>query len=1543
MATVAIKQTSKFIDVGFQNPLGSFYGYQTGTASNNFGEMSESANGVANNTTNNITASTYTIERTYWQDYITDNLFYVVDGTQPNSGWTRLNINGDLWIRSLATYSTTAVSGKTQWYWGTSTNSFGTTTGADIPWNVEILVDDAVNTALSQTTLSAAETTTVVATLSNAVATKYRIIKVSGATPSVADGGTINARTNNGTINIPTAGLPNAGVTATYQVQVGGPNSQTSDDECWEDASGTNNSFTITRSQIPVGGAPPTERDHGNNPYIAMAGGTIAYATSQGTTTITERNPATDAETTVVTTGSDPARDTFSACSGFIYFADKPVHFYSDGFGHRMVPLTAKGKEFGDYHTRYGNQTYFFYAEQDTNVLIFDNVTGGIEGTSTSSFLLSASSVQTYVRPSSNAATWIFFASDADMVMSKQGNGGDRHVLAPAADYVYYRRGQYVRAVDNSGVTNTTGGSNTPGVSYDTAGDRVVSVAIGDGDGGDSEQGQGDHNLANSYLWPWSLRDFVIVAPNTNTIHVESFASGSWTTEATYELTGTTTSPQSIRRDGDSGFTTQGTNWTGNAATFNASTLWRFRGTDNFGVFVNDNSRDEEAIWGYTATVVTVPTDITFGADPGTSSSSVSITATGANGQGGVIQVSEDNTNWDTNGTAYTFTRGTPKTIYSRRFLSSENIASASTYSEAFTADYLDPDTTIDTIQTQNLLYTQTDFDITIANGSSNTVYEVRSTGYTGTIEGSRTGNGTLTVSDAPAQGGQKTYYVTAYRTTSSGGDGSTRSNIQNFVVNRAAPDTTPDSFNFTDVTAASRSTYQISSVQITGIDATATASVTQNNGNGDFAVDSNPTAPISGYSTANKNITNNQYLHARVLSSDTLGASVSSTFTVGGVSDNFNVTTTSDAADITIGISYFPGDSEIPLPSSLNFSSTPFGSNFTTDAGNTVRFTFFSPDAGVSSVTLSNLDFFTNNNSFTITNGSNSIRTLLSSASANTTDTITATTVGSDVIADTFGITITPLEPDISVSVGNVTMSADATVWSVTVTEETPNTNGSVTVYDVKEGTTTICSRTAAGIIGPISNEVPPFLGVPVDYGLYARVPTSSGGTNSQKFIGTFSVTRGTAPPASDPLLNTYGIAIYDHNENLVTSFAEASSIARKVFTGTAVTSTSQCTEIATGLYSLSAGNSVVLITSDPDGDSTPEGFKTLPYKFISGSTLLLGRELYASSSVSVAVIQTKGATITNDTAPDYGIEIYNENGDLVVDDLAQCFAVREIIDCSSATVIGGSYARFDITLVEGRYPFTAAPPIPALQGPGLRKLTPPTLLFGGNSTYASSYKTVRVMLPVGYSTASGYNLAMLVDKDANPAYYGGASSDYGVQVTDSSGNVTWDSSWRQAVINNVVNANQFTSGCSLLTVYDVETGFDGVNPPLGGVGQSADLSILTNTSGETISITGLNIMDPANTFLLGGGLVGGKVQYYQTYVTGELGQVEPPGFYGGGTHTPSVVITTNSSINLTMDRLGPGPSPPQTNPDGDSSTWGTRVPTSSHPNGFYVFARIT
>lgn len=244
MAIITV--TSKFVEVGAipSSPGGAFYGFLVGA----LGDMNEVVNGSLDNTTDNLHATTTTINDCYYNAFTANNVFLFFNGNNvPNSNWTRMVVNGVSYNRTAGNYNGTSGS-ETRYFWPENTNPFGTTVGADISVDFELDVADTVDNSLSQTSLSANESTTVVATLSNAVTTKYRIIKETGTTPSVGDGGTIDERTDNGTINIPTSGLPTAGNTATYQVQVGAPHSQTTDDECWEDATGTNNSFTITRS-----------------------------------------------------------------------------------------------------------------------------------------------------------------------------------------------------------------------------------------------------------------------------------------------------------------------------------------------------------------------------------------------------------------------------------------------------------------------------------------------------------------------------------------------------------------------------------------------------------------------------------------------------------------------------------------------------------------------------------------------------------------------------------------------------------------------------------------------------------------------------------------------------------------------------------------------------------------------------------------------------------------------------------------------------------------------------------------------------------------------------------------------------------------------------------------------------------------------------------------------------------------------------------------------------------------------------------------------
>ena len=99
------------------------------------------------------------------------------------------------------------------------------------------------------------------------------------------------------------------------------------------------------------------------------------------------------------------------------------------------------------------------------------------------------------------------------------------------------------------------------------------------------------------------------------------------------------------------------------------------------------------------------------------------------------------------------------------------------------------PDDSINTISNQSIDNSATSFSITIGNGGSTTVYEVRTSSYTGTVVGSRTGNGTLTVNNVPPDNSSRTYYLTCRLPVANGGNNSS-SNIQTFSVTTTATPT---------------------------------------------------------------------------------------------------------------------------------------------------------------------------------------------------------------------------------------------------------------------------------------------------------------------------------------------------------------------------------------------------------------------------------------------------------------------------------------------------------------------------------------------------------------------------------------------------------------------------------------------------------------------------------------------------------------------------------------------------------------------------------
>jgi hypothetical protein len=97
------------------------------------------------------------------------------------------------------------------------------------------------------------------------------------------------------------------------------------------------------------------------------------------------------------------------------------------------------------------------------------------------------------------------------------------------------------------------------------------------------------------------------------------------------------------------------------------------------------------------------------------------------------------------------------------------------------------PDTTITDVDTITRPNGSTNHSITIAAGSSNTIYEARTVSASGTVVGTRTGNGAITVASIPSAGTSATYYITGRVTTANGGDNSPVLADTYIVVHEAA------------------------------------------------------------------------------------------------------------------------------------------------------------------------------------------------------------------------------------------------------------------------------------------------------------------------------------------------------------------------------------------------------------------------------------------------------------------------------------------------------------------------------------------------------------------------------------------------------------------------------------------------------------------------------------------------------------------------------------------------------------------------------------
>ncbi len=337
----------------------------------------------------------------------------------------------------------------------------------------------------------------------------------------------------------------------------------------------------------------PGITDHGISDWYCFKTGSATYSAIYPNTEIIEID-SNGNETVKITTGSDPQRGSISITSGKRYFGTKAIHILDEGVNDAIAPVSFAGTYFGNYHIRQNPKTVNIYApHDDINVSVYEDVTGGVTGTATSTFSISRENSDTYVT-TAGTEVYMLLKTDKPAIMTV-GSGADDHVMMPMTNYVYKRRNHHNRTINNTAPAN-----NGTYVSYDTS-LPLFTMEIADGSGSDSAQGIGYEYLSDTFSWGNVLSDYKIVAPYADTtVTVSYWASSQWNVGEVHSLSGTQTSPANVDRDGTNGFGVDGSTISGTASNLaSGANLWKWESTKPIAIIINDNSDDEENLLGW--------------------------------------------------------------------------------------------------------------------------------------------------------------------------------------------------------------------------------------------------------------------------------------------------------------------------------------------------------------------------------------------------------------------------------------------------------------------------------------------------------------------------------------------------------------------------------------------------------------------------------------------------------------------------------------------------------------------------------------------------------------------------------------------------------------------------------------------------------------------------------------------------------------------------------------------------------------------------------
>ena len=335
---------------------------------------------------------------------------------------------------------------------------------------------------------------------------------------------------------------------------------------------------------------------------------------------------------------------------------------------------------------------------------------------------------------------------------------------------------------------------------------------------------------------------------------------------------------------------------TSGTITNNQSINVRLTSSGSFNTSVSTTLTVGDKTGSYTVTTrsqvtASPPTALTLTQTTNTSGTAQTVTAT-ASGGTGTPQVSNDGSNWQSNGHSFSQNRsGSAVTYYAR------NVGEAN--SSVLTATKLVPPVvTLSAIAnfSENSSSKNATYSVPLqrAGGNFNTYSSSWGTVSTSisnnsggwlssSITNSSSGGFNLTTSANSSTSAQNA--TVTYTTTTQFG----HTHTMTFTYTQAgiAVDTTPDQFTFSDVADRALNTDTFANDQITGIN-TATNATYSGDANGSFSV-----TGINGtYNQSAKSVSNGTQIHVKITSSSSNSTARSATITVGGVSDTFTVTT---------------------------------------------------------------------------------------------------------------------------------------------------------------------------------------------------------------------------------------------------------------------------------------------------------------------------------------------------------------------------------------------------------------------------------------------------------------------------------------------------------------------------------------------------------------------------------------------------------------------------------------------------------------------------